>query len=82
MRIVTQTDALGERFGDQRAVEIICQSGFTGIDFSMFTLNREKCALAEDDWKDCLKPVKETADRYSVPFTQSHCPFHGKEKRR
>lgn len=75
MRIVTQTDALGERFGDQRAVEIICQSGFTGIDFSMFTLNREKCALAEDDWKDCLKSVKEAADRYSVPFTQSHCPF-------
>ena len=75
MRIVTQTEALSERFGDQRAVEIICQSGFSGIDYSMFTLNNEKCALAEDDWKDYLKPVKATADRYSVPFTQSHCPF-------
>ncbi len=75
MKIVTQTDALGQRFGDQKAVEIICQSGFDGIDYSMFTLNNEKCALAEDNWKDCLRPVKETADRYSVPFTQSHCPF-------
>ncbi|MBR2957202.1 MAG: sugar phosphate isomerase/epimerase, partial [Clostridia bacterium] len=75
MRIVTQTEALSERFGDQRAVEIICQSGFSGIDYSMFFLNNEKCALAEEDWRDYLKPVKATADRYSVPFTQSHCPF-------
>ena len=75
MRIVTQTEALSERFGDQRAVEIICQSGFGGIDYSMFFLNNEKCALAEEDWRDYLKPVKATADRYSVPFTQSHCPF-------
>ena len=75
MRIVTQTDALSERLGDQRAVEIICQSGFGGIDYSMFSLNDEKCVLAEDDWKDYLKPVKAMADGYSVPFTQSHCPF-------
>lgn len=80
MRIVTQTDALGERFGDEKAVEIICQSGFTGIDYSMFHLNKEICPLAEDNWKDYLKPIKETAEKYSVPFTQSHCPFPSAKK--
>lgn len=75
MRIVTQTDVVGSRLGDQRAVEIICQSGFSGIDYSMFALDEKDCPLAGSEWKDYLRPIKETAQRYSVPFTQSHSPF-------
>lgn len=75
MKIVTQTDVLGDRLGDERAVEIICQSGFGGIDYSMFALDEKDCPLASDEWKDYLKPIKAMADKYSVPFTQSHSPF-------
>lgn len=75
MRIVTQTDIIGARFGDARAVELICQSGFSGIDYSMFPLNKEDCPLARDDWREYLDPIKAVASKYSVPFTQSHSPF-------
>ena len=80
MKIVTQTDVIGSRLGDVRAVEIICQSGFGGIDYSMFTLNGENSPLMGENWKDCINPVKEMAERYSVPFTQSHCPFPSAKK--
>lgn len=75
MKIVTQTEVVGLRLGDLRAVELICQSGFGGIDYSMFTLNDESCPLAEDNWKQYLAPIKAAAQKYSVPFVQAHSPF-------
>ena len=80
MKIVTQTDALGERLGDERAVEIICQSGFTGIDYSMFDMDEDGRPLNRSDYADHIARVKETADRFGVPFVQSHAPFPSAKK--
>lgn len=80
MLIVTQTDALGERLGDEKAVEIICQSGFTGIDYSMFDMDEEGRPLNRSDYADHVLRVKEVADRYCVPFVQSHAPFPSARK--
>ena len=80
MKIATQTDALVERFGDKRAVEILCQSGFTGIDYSMFDMYKEGRPLNRNDYADHIKKIKETADSFGVPFVQSHAPFPSAKK--
>ncbi len=80
MKIVTQTDALGDRLGDVKAVEIICQSGFTGIDYSMFSMNEEGKPLNGSNYTDHVARVKEAADKYGIPFVQSHAPFPSAKK--
>ena len=80
MKIVTQTDAVGERLGDEKAVEIICQSGFTGIDYSMFDIDEEGRPLNKADYADHIARIKEKADGFGVPFVQSHAPFPSAKK--
>ena len=80
MRIVTQTDTLGRRLGDKAAVEIIARAGFGGIDYSMFPMNDPKSPLLGDEMPAIIDELKETAARYSIPFTQAHAPFPSMRK--
>lgn len=75
MKLVTQTEVLSDRFGDEKAVRIICESGFDGIDFSMFDLDEEPCILNKSGYKNHLKNLINIADSYGVTFEQAHAPF-------
>lgn len=75
MKLVTQTEVLSDRFGDEKAVRILCESGFDGIDFSMFDLDEEPCILNTSGYKDHLKKLIDIADSYGVTFEQAHAPF-------
>lgn len=75
MKLVTQTEVLSDRFGDERAVRIICESGFDGIDYSMFCMRDDDDFLNTPSYKEHIKELKRIADGYSVTFEQSHAPF-------
>ncbi len=75
MKLVTQTEVLSEHFGDERAVRIICESGFDGIDYSMFCMSDDDNLLNTPSYKEHIKEIKRIAEGYSVPFEQSHAPF-------
>lgn len=75
MKLVTQTEVLAERLGGESAVKIICESGFDGIDFSMFCMSDDNNLLNTPSYKEYIKELKRIADGYSVPFEQSHAPF-------
>lgn len=75
MKLVTQTEFLSERFGDEKAVKIICESGFDGIDYSMFCMRDDNDPLNTPSYKEHIKELKRIADGYSVTFEQSHAPF-------
>ncbi|MBQ2841879.1 MAG: sugar phosphate isomerase/epimerase [Clostridia bacterium] len=75
MKLVTQTEVLSERFGDEKAVKIICESGFDGIDYSMFCMSDDDNLLNTPSYKKHIKEIKTMADGYSVTFEQSHAPF-------
>ncbi len=75
MKLVTQTEVLSDRFGDEKAVRIICESGFDGIDFSMFDLDEEDCILNGSGYKNHLYNIKNIAESYGVTFEQAHAPF-------
>lgn len=75
MKLVTQTEVLAERLGDETAVKIICESGFDGIDYSMFCMKDDDDFLNTSSYKEHIKELKKLAESYSVTFEQSHAPF-------
>lgn len=75
MKLVTQTEVLSDRFGDEKAVRIICENGFDGIDFSMFDLDEDDCILNKPGYKNHLRNLLDIARSYGVTFEQAHAPF-------
>lgn len=75
MKLVTQTEVLSARLGDEKAVRIICESGFEGIDYSMFRMSDDNDLLNTSAYKEHIKEIKKIAESYDVPFEQSHAPF-------
>lgn len=75
MKLVNQTDELSKRFGDETAIRILCDSGFDGIDYSMFEMKNDDCILNTAEYKPHIKKLVEIADFYGVTFEQSHAPF-------
>ena len=57
MKLVTQTDVISQRLGDEAAVRIICESGFDGIDYSMFDMKNDDCILNTAEYKNHLKKI-------------------------
>ncbi len=75
MKLVTQTEVLSARLGDEKAVRIICESGFEGIDYSMFRMSDDNDLLNTSAYKEHIKEIKKIAESYGIPFEQSHAPF-------
>ena len=75
MKLVTQTEVLAERLGDEKAIRLICESGFDGIDFSMFRMSEDDDLLNASGYKNLVREIKKIAESYSVTFEQSHAPF-------
>lgn len=75
MKLVTQTEVLSARLGDEKAVRIICESGFEGIDYSMFRMSDDNDLLNTSTYKEHIKEIKKIAESYGIPFEQSHAPF-------
>ena len=78
MKLVTPTETVHARLGELNGIRLICESGFDGIDYSMFHMNGRNgadCRLNAPDYKEHIKKVKSVADSYGVTFEQSHAPF-------
>ncbi|MBQ8382487.1 MAG: sugar phosphate isomerase/epimerase [Clostridia bacterium] len=75
MLLVTQTDRLAELYGDRRAIAMLAEAGFDGIDFSMFHLTNGSHPLLEDDWRREAEALRAYADSIGIPFVQGHAPF-------
>lgn len=75
MKLVNQTEKIGDRLGDKAAVRILCEAGFDGIDFSMFRMKDDNDILNSGDYKSHIKELVSIADFYGVTFEQAHAPF-------
>ncbi len=75
MKLVNQTDVLSKRLGDEAAIRILCDSGFDGIDYSMFEMKNDDCILNSSGYKTHIKNIAGIADFYGVTFEQAHAPF-------
>lgn len=76
MKLITQTEFLGKRYGEKEAVKMICEAGFDAIDYSMFAMKDEPdYVLNQPGYKNHLKELRDIASSYGVTFDQAHSPF-------
>ena len=75
MKLVNQTEQISKRMGDEAAVRIICESGFDGLDYSMFCMSDDNCILNTSAYKKHVEGLKKLAASYGVTFEQAHAPF-------
>ena len=75
MKLVTQTEVLSERSGDEAAVRIICESGFDGIDYSMFKMSEDDDILNTSEYRAHARRLADIASSYGKTFEQAHSPF-------
>lgn len=75
MKLVTQTEVISDRLGDEAAIRIICESGFDGLDYSMFKMSDDDDILNTDGYKKHIKNLADIAASYGKTFEQAHSPF-------
>lgn len=75
MKLVTQTEHLSSRFGDELAIKIICKSGFDGIDYSMFSMEKDDCILNTPAYEKYALKLLDISESFGKTFEQAHAPF-------
>lgn len=76
MILSTQTDVAGARFGEEKTIRWICESGFDAIDYSMFRMrDDEDYILNTDGYEKYVLKLKKLAESYGKIFNQAHAPF-------
>ena len=81
MKIVQTTHVLEERFGIEKALEMIAEAGFDGYDFSAFNMLDQNedidptSVLNGPEYMTWAKNVKTKADSLGIKCYQAHAPF-------
>ncbi|MBQ6267816.1 MAG: sugar phosphate isomerase/epimerase [Clostridia bacterium] len=75
MKLINQTDVLSTRFGDADAVRILCNCGFDGVDYSMFSMSDDDGLLNTLAYKKHVRMLRAIAESYGKSFAQAHAPF-------
>ena len=75
MKLVAHTGAVSPRLGDDAAVRIICETGYDGIDYSMFFMDEDNNILEKEGFRKHVKNLRNMAAVYGVTFEQAHAPF-------
>lgn len=76
MKISTQTDVIFPAFGIDEGMKIFRDAGFDALDFSMFYMNSSReseLGLMSED--ELVGTLRQTSEKYSLPFNQAHAPF-------
>lgn len=70
----SQTEFLADKYGLERAVDMLIEAGYPAIDISMF--NTKACPFT-DGYREVAYRLKAKADAVGVKFIQAHAPFGG-----
>jgi len=74
IKTAISTEILSNRYGYERAMEMISEAGFDAFDLDMFRLF-DNSELSGDDYKDVACGLRRKAEALGKPFVQSHAPF-------
>ena len=69
-----QTAFLSEKYGLERAVEMMIEAGYPAIDITMW--DTKSCPFT-DDYREVAARLRDMADEKGVSFIQAHAPFGG-----
>ena len=74
MLLTANTIPLSSRFGDEKAIQMLADAGFDGIDYSVSNLENFPSAFSGDHI-DYAKNLKKFAYEKGIKFTQAHAPM-------
>lgn len=69
MKIVNSTDIIEQKYGPEKAIEMLAEAGFEGIDYVM------GADVYQDDYKDYVSRLLSASSKYGIPFVQAHGPI-------
>lgn len=75
MLLSTQTDYIGSRLGDEKAIRLLADAGFDAIDYSMFGMENKEYYLRDENAFSYVEHLREVAQDCGVVFNQAHAPF-------
>ena len=73
MKTVMHTSFLEEKFGIEKAIDLIADAGFDGLDYSDFM--SEQSLSKRDDYIEKAKAIREKAESRGLKFCQTHGPM-------
>lgn len=76
MLVSTQTDILGQRYGDEQAIRITAQAGFDAFDLSLFPmLHDPNYPMNGPDFRNYARKLRSVAEEAGIVCNQAHAPF-------
>ncbi len=75
MKLVTTTGVLADKFGMDKAIDMIADAGFDGLDFSAFDMVKDDSIYNGENYKEIAKAMREKAESRNLEFLQAHAPF-------
>ncbi len=78
MKLVTQTNGVRLRLGEMRGIRLLCESGFDGLDYSMFHMKSpgdDASVINTSQYRNHARGLLELTGSYGLTFEQSHAPF-------
>lgn len=76
MLLSTQTDYLGQVYGDAEAIRMLKKAGFDAFDFSFFQMTEnQEYPMNGSGFRDYAKSLRAVADEEGIPCNQAHAPF-------
>jgi len=73
MRIVMHTSYLEKKFGIEKAIDIIADAGFDGLDYSDFI--SDESLSKRDDYIEKAKEIRQKAESRGLKICQTHGPM-------
>ena len=74
MKISVEIYTLAQRFGDERAIELIKEAGFDAVDLSYYYA-RDIEEITGDGYLEHVKKMRAYLDKYGIVANQAHAPF-------
>lgn len=74
MKLVTNTYHLVSRLGDEKAIRLLADAGFDGIDWTFSQDMSEGSPWLADNWQEHARRLRSIADSCGVSFRQAHAP--------
>lgn len=76
MKLSMENSGLRDRFGDERAIRMICEAGFDGIDYSYYWLSEKmRAKVLGENYVQYAKDIKKLLDELDMKAVQAHAPF-------
>ncbi len=75
MLLSTQTDGVFKKCGIDKGIKIFADAGYDALDFSMFDMEYDDCALNTSDFIAFAKELRNKVEASGLVFNQAHAPF-------